>query len=324
MNLQFLTEADVRAAIDMRQAIAAMREAFGQVSAGMARVPVRLRLEAASGVTLFMPAFLERSRDVGAKIVSFYPDNPARGLPAISAMILVFDNETGFPRALMDAGYLTALRTGAASGLATELLARPDASVLTIFGAGAQAPLQIEAVRTVRPITEVRIVSRRRATAERLAAEVEGVDVKVLEDRRKAVSGADVIVAATTSTTPVFDGRDLEPGTHVNGVGSYTPEMQEVDATTVTRATIVVDSREAALVEAGDLIIPIREGLLRREQVDTELGEIVNGTKPGRTSDAQITFFKSVGIAAQDVAVARAVLQAADSSRSTRESQGRR
>lgn len=272
-----------------------------------------MRLEAAAGVTLFMPAYLGRTQDLGAKIVSFYGDNPRRGLPAISAVVLVFDSETGMPKALMDAGYLTALRTGAASGLATELLARRDATVLTIFGAGAQAPLQIDAIRCVRPIREVRVVSRRRESAQRLADQIQGVEVRVFEDRSAAVAGAHIIIAATTSTTPVFDGHDVEPGTHINGIGSYTPEMQEVDATVVQRAKIVVDSREAALAEAGDLIIPLRQKTIRQDQVYAELGEIVNGTKPGRTSDTEITFFKSVGVAVQDVAVARRVLRAAES-----------
>ena len=202
-----------------------MREAFGQLSAGLARVPIRLRLDAEAGVTLFMPAYLQRTQDLGAKIVSFYGDNPRRGLPAISAVVLVFDSQTGLPTALMDGGYLTALRTGAAAGLATDLLARRDASVLAIFGAGAKAPTQIEAIRVVRPIREVRIVARRRESAERLAAQIKGVDVRVLDDRSAAIAGADVIIAATTSPSPVFDGHDIEPGAHINGIGSYTPEM---------------------------------------------------------------------------------------------------
>ncbi|MBI4500441.1 MAG: ornithine cyclodeaminase [Gemmatimonadetes bacterium] len=309
--MRIISAERVRASVGMREAIEAMREAFGQLSAGVARVPVRLRLDAAAGVTLFMPAYLGRSGDLGAKIVSFYGGNPKRGLPAISAVVMLFDSQTGVPTALMEGGYLTALRTGAASGLATDLLARRDAAVLTIFGAGAQAPTQIEAVRAVRPIREVRIVSRTRQSAERLAKEIKGVEVKVFDDRSAAVAGADVIVTATTSLWPVFDGHDVEPGTHINGVGSYTPEMQEVDGTVIQRAKIVVDSREAALKEAGDLIIPLHQGLIGAEDVGTELGEIVNGTKPGRTSETEITFFKSVGVAVQDVAVARRVLSSA-------------
>ncbi|MFQ5341437.1 MAG: ornithine cyclodeaminase family protein, partial [Anaerolineae bacterium] len=203
-------------------------------------------------------------------------------------------------------------RTGAGSGLATELLAREDAEVVAVFGAGAQARTQLEAVRTVRPIREVRIVSRTRESAQQFVDEIEGVEARVLDDRSAAVRGAGIIIAATTSSTPVFDGRDVEPGTHINGIGSYTPEMQEVDATVVQRAKIVVDQREAALAEAGDLIIPIRQGLVRAADIYAELGEIVNGEKAGRTSDDEITFFKSVGNAAQDVATARWVLRAAE------------
>ncbi len=312
MPLRVLTQDDVRSAITMRQAIDAMRQAFGQLSAGHARVPLRLPLETEKGVTLFMPAYLQRTGDLGAKIVSVYGDNPARGLPMINALVLVLDNQTGMPLALMDGTYLTALRTGAGSGLATELLAREDAEVAAVFGAGAQARTQLEAVRAVRPIREVRIVSRTRASAQRFASEIEGIDVRVMDDRSAAVRGADIIVAATTSSTPVFDGRDVEPGTHINGIGSYTPAMQEVDAAVVQRAKIVVDQREAALEEAGDLIIPIRQGLIRAEDIYAELGEIVNGEKAGRTSDDEITFFKSVGNAAQDVVTARWALEAAE------------
>ena len=312
MQLRVLTGEEVRSAIDMKQAIAAMREAFGQLSAGRARVPVRLRLES-RGVTLFMPAYLEKTGDLGAKIVSLFADNPQRGLPVISGVVLVLDSETGMPRALMDGAYLTALRTGAASGLATDLLARQDASVVAIFGVGGQGPAQIEAVRAVRPIQEVRVVSRSHESAARFAAQLSGVDAHPLDDRSAAIRGAHIIIAATTSQTPVFDGRDVEPGTHINAIGSYTPEMQEVDATIVQRARIVVDSREAVLQEAGDLIIPIREGLIRAEDIEAELGEIVNGEKPRRTSDDEITLFKSVGNAVQDIVVARRVMEAAES-----------
>lgn len=312
MKLRILSASDVRSAIDMRQAIEAMREAFGQLSAGQATVPLRTPVETEKGLTLFMPAYLRGTGDLGAKIVSVYPDNPTLGLPTITAAVVVLDSRTGRPLALMDGTYLTALRTGAASGLATELLAHPEAQVVTVFGAGVQARTQLEAVRAVRSIREVRIVARTQASAERFAAELGGVRVRVMDDRRAAVRGAEIVIAATTSATPVFDGRDVEPGTHVNGIGSYTPEMQEVDATLVQRAKVVVDSREAALAEAGDLIIPLRQGLITEDHIYAELGEIVIGAKPGRTADDEITFFKSVGIAVQDVVAARWVLKAAE------------
>jgi alanine dehydrogenase len=312
MQLRILTEGDVRRAVSMAQAIEAMREAFGQLSSGRARVPLRLTMQARKGVEMFMPAYLEDSGSLGAKILSIYHENPQRGLPALIALVLVLDDETGMPLALMGGTYLTALRTGAGSGLATEFLARDDASVVAVFGAGAQARTQLEAVRTVRPIQEVRIVDIVREAAERFANEIEGVDVRVIGDRTTAVQGADVIITATTSRTPVFDGRDIETGTHINGIGSYTPEMQEVDVTALKNVKIVVGSRAAALKEGGDLIIPINQGLITADTIYAELGEIVNGIKPGRTSPDEITFYKTVGNAVQDVATARLVLQAAE------------
>jgi ornithine cyclodeaminase len=184
-----------------------------------------------------------------------------------------------------------------------------------VFGAGVQARTQIDAVRAVRPIREVRIVSRTRRSAELLALQLldsaEPPAVRVLEDRGEAVMGAHVLVAATTSATPVFPGARVEPGAHVNGIGSYTPDMQEVDEDLVARALVVVDTRTGALAEAGDLIIPLRKGLVREADVNAELGEVLLGKRPGRTRGDQITFFKSVGNAAQDLAVgARALAEA--------------
>ena len=312
MRIRFLTGADVRAAISMPEAIEAMADAFGQLSDGRARVPLRIHQETDSGVTLLMSAYLPDAQDVGVKIASVYPDNVQQRLPLIHALIVLLDSRTGAPSALMDGAYLTALRTGAATGLATRLLARENAAVVALFGAGAQARTQLEAVRAVREIREVRLVSRTPQSARHLAAELSDVEVRVMENRSSAVRGADIVIAATNSSSPVFDGRDVGPGTHINGIGSYAPTMQEVDVTTLQGCKIVVDSREAALREAGDLIVPIREGRLTPEDIAAELGEIVNGQKPGRISDAEITFFKSVGNAAQDTAVANRVLATAE------------
>src|SRR5690606_22399733 len=174
---------------------------------------------------------------------------------------------------------------------------------LTVFGAGGQARTQIAAVRAVRDIREVRVVSRTRTSARRLAAELEGVEAVAVDDPIEAVRGADVICAATTSTTPVFPGTAVEPGTHVNGVGSFKPTMQEVDARLLSGALVVVDARDAALEEAGDLIVPIREGVFGTDHIAAELGEILAGRAPGRTSAEQVTYFRAVGNAVQDVAV---------------------
>jgi ornithine cyclodeaminase len=311
MQVRILSAADVRAAIDMPAAIETMRSAFTALSAGEATVPVRLVLETPHGTTLFMPAYMHASGATGAKVVSVNVDNPSRGLPAIHAVVLALEAESGRVRALMDGTWLTALRTGAAGGLAADVLSRPDASVVAIFGAGVQARTQLEAVRCVRAVSEVRIVDPVRAAAERFASELDGVEAWVAESASDAVRGADIVVTATTSGTPVFPGSAVEPGTHVTGVGSYTPETREVDADLIRRARVVVDQREAVLAEAGDLIIPIGEGIVDEDVIKAELGEVIAGLRPGRESPDQITFFKSVGNAVQDVTIADKVLASA-------------
>lgn len=311
MRLRILSGDDVRRALSMPAAVEAMRSAFSQLSGGSARVPLRIALAAPAGTTLVMPARLEESGDLATKVVSVFGGNAARGLPAVTGVVLLLDAETGLPLAVLEGAAVTALRTGAASGLATALLASDEASVLTVFGAGAQARTQIQAVRAVRSIREVRVLARTRASAERLADEIEDVDARAWTDPGEAVRGAHVIVAATNSRTPVFRGDVVEAGAHVNGIGSHTPDMREVDGALVARARLVVDSRESALAEAGDLIHPLREGLIDESDL-SELGEIVRGERPGRASPDEVTLFKSVGNAAQDAAFAGAAVRAAE------------
>lgn len=310
MTFRILTAGDVRRALPMADAIATMGAAFGEFSAGRADVPLRARLASQKGVTLVMPALMADKGALGVKVVSVFDRNPALGLPTVTATVLVLDPETGLPLAVMDGTSLTALRTGAAGGLAADLLARKDAAVMALFGAGVQARTQLSAVRAVRTITRLNLVDPDPAAAEALMAEVaataDAPEVVCYEDGNAAVAEADIVAAATTTKTPVFEGRILRPGTHVTGVGSYTPEMQEIDAETVARARVVVDSREACAAEAGDLIIA--GGL---DKIDAEIGEIVNRGRPGRRDDQEITFFKSVGLAVQDAAAAAAVLQSA-------------
>ena len=312
MQIRILSADDVRASVGMPAAIDAMREAFAALSAGEVTVPVRLALETEHGVSLFMPAHLRNSGDAGAKVVSVNPGNVARGLPAIHAVVLVLDVLTGRPTALIDGTWLTALRTGAVGGLAADLLARRDAKTVALFGAGVQARTQLEAVRCVREIAEVRVVSRGGASADRLVAELEDVLGVRVDDANEAIAGADIIIAATNSSTPVFDGSRVEPGTHVTGVGSFTLHMREVDAALVSRARVIVDQREAVMGEAGDIVGAIRDGVVDETIIVAEIGEVVLGRVPGRTADTDITFFKSVGNAVQDVAVAARVLAAAE------------
>ena len=312
MQIRILSAADVQSAIDMPAAIEAMRGAFAALADGMATVPIRLGLETEHGVSLFMPAHLQTTGGAGAKIVSVNPGNADAGLPVIHAVVIPIDPVTGRPLALMDGTWLTALRTGAVGGLAADLLAREDAAVVALYGAGVQARTQLEAVRCVRDIREVRVVSPSGTSADRLVEELEGVSARRVDDPDTAIAGADIILAATSSQSPVFDGSKVEPGTHVTGVGSFTTEMREVDTTLVQRARVVVDQREAILEEAGDIVGPIRDGAVDESVMTAEIGDIVLGREPGRTSRDEITFFKSVGNAVQDVSVAARVLEIAE------------
>ena len=312
MNFRIISRAEILSVITMHDAIDAMARAFGQLSAGEVEMPVRGVLTSGDGISLFMPARLGATGERGAKIASLFPGNRDRGLATINGVILMIDDETGLPAAVMDAGELTAIRTAAAAGLAARLLSRPDSRVLTIFGAGVQAPRQIEAVRAVRAIEEVRVVSQGGESARRLAASLEGVEARALTDPAEAVDGADIIVAVTNCGTPVFDGSGLPAGTHVSGSGSFQPHTREVGDEVVTRARVVVEDRESALEEAGDLIIPIQEGLVPPDVIDADLGEIVNGDAPTGRAGRELTFFKSVGVAAQDVAIGAEVLRRAE------------
>ena len=316
MTILILSRADVRRLLPMRQAIEAMKRAFAQLSTGQANVPLRVPLQVNrhNGVTLFMPAYLAADDQMAIKIVSVFNDNPAQGLPLIHALVVVVDATTGAPAAVMDGTYLTALRTGAASGAATDLLARPDAHTTAIFGAGAQGRTQLEAVCAVRSIREAWVYDVAPQQAAAYADEMSrylSLPVRVAETPAEAVRQADVICTATTSSNPVFDDADVRPGTHINAVGAYTPQMQEVPAETVLRARVVIDQREASLAEAGDLLIPLQRGLMTQAHIYAELGELAAGRKPGRATLEEITLFKSVGVAVQDVAAASAVLEAA-------------
>ena len=313
MKLRLFSADDVRRALPMAEAIAAVKAGYVQLSAGRAQAPLRAHLSVGDGdSTLVMPFYApDAGGALGLKVVSIFDSNPPRGLPLINALVLALNPTTGAPLALIEGSSLTAIRTGAASGAATDALARPDARVVALFGSGVQARRQLEAVCTVRPIERVWLYSL--GGAEEFAAEMAGygpipTDIVIAASPRAALAEADVVCAATTSRTPVFDGRDLRPGTHVNGIGSFTPEMQEIDAATVRRARVVVDSRAAALAEAGDLIIPLRAGEIDLDHVSAELGEVLAGQKPGRTSAVQITFFKSVGVAVQDAMAAGLVV----------------
>lgn len=313
-----LTAQEVRKALPMQDAIEAMKGAYAALSDGRAEVPLRTRVAVPphEGLTLIMPAFVQAagSEALGIKAVSLFPRNTARGLAYIQAAVLMLEPDSGRAVALIEGSSLTAIRTGAASGAAIDLLARRDAEVAAIMGAGTQARTQLEAACNVRSIKRVLIYDPEHSKANRFAAEMSGRgpipdEIRVAASPMEAIQQADIICTATTSLTPVFEDAAVKPGTHISAVGSYTPEMQEVPAETIARARVVVDSRAACLEEAGDLIQPIRAGLFNASHIHAELGEIVLGRKAGRDSAGQITYFKSVGIAVQDVAAAQVALE---------------
>lgn len=311
MKIRFLSAKDIRAALPMNQAIEAMKSAYQQLSSQEATVPLRSRLEveAPPGVTLVMPAVLHRSGEMGVKIVSVFAQNAEKSLPTIHALVVALDPETGQPTAVLEGASLTALRTGAGSGAATDLLANPNSRVAAIFGSGVQARTQLEAICTVRSFEKVYVYSLDPEGAQRFVTEVAGqgpipADIQIAATPQETVQAADVICTATTSETPVFDGKDLKLGTHINAIGSFTPQMQEIDAQTVKKAALFVDSTEAVLAESGDLIQPIEQKIIEPEHIQAELGEVAAGKHPGRTQTDQITLFKSVGVAVQDAIAA--------------------
>ncbi|MGE5230582.1 MAG: ornithine cyclodeaminase family protein [Deltaproteobacteria bacterium] len=294
MTLPFLDEARVRSLLRLEDLIPAMRGALEALSGGRVVQPVRTVVPVAdhSGFFGVMPAYA--GAGLGAKLVTFYPGNS--GVPTHHAIIVLFRPETGEPLAVMDGRLITELRTAAASAVATDLLARPDASVLGMLGAGVQAGSHLDALRRVRRFREVRVWSPRSAGA--FAAAHPGV--RAAASAEAAVRGADVIVTATSSTTPVLMGDWVAPGAHVNAVGACRPEWRELDDALLARARIWTDSREAALTESGDVIAA-------HARLVGEIGAVANGALGGRRAPGEVTVFKSLGVAVEDVASAELV-----------------
>lgn len=307
MRLRFLNARDLAQSLRMIDTIEAMKRAFGAFSSAAATVPQRLAVAVppGDGVLLVKPALLP-GEGLGAKLVSVFPENAAKGLPVISGLVIMLDPTTGVPMGLCDGGFLTAMRTGAASGAATDLLARSDATIGAVIGCGVQGRTQAAAIDTIRSLEEIRIFDTSAEQMERFATEVAPTlraGLVPASSPDQAIEDADIICTATPATQPVIRGALVKEGAHINGVGSFTPRMCEVESETIGRAGIFVDSREAARTEAGELICAVEQGLTRPADW-VELGEVVMGSKPGRESEDEVTFFKSVGLAAQDIAAA--------------------
>jgi len=321
LKITVLNQTDMQRVFTMKDAVQADKDALRMYSAGMTNIPLRANLDVPKheGQSLYMSGYAEPAGALGVKIVSVYPKNVEKGLTSVPAMMVLVNDETGEVCAIMDGTFLTRIRTGAVSGAATDELARKDSKVFALFGTGGQAETQLEAVLTVRPIELVKVFGlndhRAKDFAERMMKKFGGrFDVKIIAARspEDALKDADIITAVTTAKEAIFDGRLVKKGAHINGVGSYTPEMAEIDEYIVTHADkVYVDTRDGALSESGDLIQPIRKGVFSEDRVSGELGEVIAGKVPGRESDDEITFFNTTGSAVLDLVTAKRIYECA-------------
>ena len=304
-----LNEDDVRAVLTMRELIDAMASALAAYSTGRTAQPLRTVIEVGAEKAFFgvMPAWLPDAPALGTKLVTVYGGNPARGLPTHLATILLLDPATGALRALLDGRYITELRTAAVSAVSVRLLARAGASTLAIIGSGVQARSHLEALECVRPLRDVRVWSRSQERRERFVREMQPhtrASLTAAPDAEAAVAGADLIVLATSSRTPVLSSGWVADGAHLCAVGACRPDQREMDGALVARSVLFVDSRAGALAEAGDVVLAIQEGAIGADHIAGELGELAAGRVAGRKRDEQVTLFKSLGMAVEDVAAA--------------------
>jgi ornithine cyclodeaminase len=310
-ELLVLPHDDVKRLLPMGDCIELMAEVLADLTRGAVWQPLRFVVRPPDEPSLMglMPAHRSQPQPAyGLKIVCIFPGNPARGLDAHQGGVLLFDGETGAPRALLDASAVTEIRTAAVSGVATRLLARADATELAILGSGVQARSHLEAMAKVRPFARARVWSRTAEHARALAAEASApFPVEAVPSAEEAVRGADVVVTATSSREPIVERAWLEPGTHVNAVGSSIPTARELDAETVAAASLFADTRESMLNEGGDYLLAVREAGIGREHIRAELGELLVGAHEGRRSPDELTVFKSLGIGVEDLAAAELV-----------------
>jgi ornithine cyclodeaminase len=310
-QILLFTGADVARLLPMAECVELMGQALGAVARGDAMLPERLGMWTPGGqdLLLVMPAYLGAPAALGVKVLTLVASNAGTGFPAIQGAVLLFDPERGALSAILDASAITAIRTAAVSGLATRLLARRDAGDLAILGAGVQARSHLAAMGAVRALRRVRVWSRDPAHARRFAEEESvhhGLDIETVATPRQAVVGADLICTVTSAREPVLEGAWLSPSAHVNAVGvTGNPHTRELDTAAIARARLFVDRRAAALAEAGEILMPMAEGTITEDHILAELGEVVLGQHPGRTNSDEITVFKSLGLAIEDVAAAQ-------------------
>ncbi|MHC5268801.1 ornithine cyclodeaminase family protein [Enterococcus sp. LJL98] len=304
----------------LKDTMKAVEKAFALFSKNQVEVPLRTQMHAQKneGTFIYMPAYCEAEEASSIKILGMFPGNAEKGLPTINGQVLLLNTQTGVIDCLLDGIYLTQLRTGAASGVAFEQLAKKDCRKGALIGTGAQAETQLEAMLLARTLEEVQVVGLDFERTQAFVAEMNqklnhyGTKIIPVREANEAVDGADLVIAATTATQPVFDGERIKAGATVCGVGSYQPQMQEIPASLLQRSEkIYFDSQAAVLSEAGDFIIPLEDQTLTDKHFMGDLGQVINGALVGRENDEEIIFFKSVGIAAQDVMTAKAIFEAA-------------
>ncbi len=319
MKVLVINESDIKKVFTMEDGIQASKDALEYYSKGESDIPLRTNIDVPeqNGQSLYMPGYASGANALGVKIVSVYPDNIEKGLNSVPATMVLINHETGEVCSIMDGTYLTRIRTGAVSGAATDVLARKDAKIFTLFGTGGQAETQLEAVLTVRDIEEVRVfdISKERTDAfvEKMGEKfADKFNVKIIatDNPDHAVENADIITTVTTSKKPVFDGKLIKKGAHINGVGSYTPEMQEIDDYILCNADkVYVDTRDGVLNESGDFIIPMNEKKFLKDDVTGELGEAIMGKVSSREKEEEITIFKTVGSGVLDIVTAKRIYE---------------
>ena len=306
-----LNRNDVTSVLEMKDCMDVVEKAFKELAAGTAILPLRTNITPPDGLALYMPAYLKNMGALVCKVVTVYKNNPAKyDMPTTIGKVLLQDPATGDVICIMDGGYLTAVRTGAASGVATKYLARKDSNQTAgIFGAGVQAKMQLWAVAEARDISRALVYDLSEDAVKSFIKEMgEKLNIDIIKaETPDQVLQADIICTATSSPTPIFDGKKVKEGTHINGIGSHTPNARELDTEIVKRSKFIGDSREACFKEAGDMIMPVNEGAISESHFYAELGEILTGEKTGRENDTEITLFKSNGLAIQDAATAKLI-----------------
>ena len=307
--MRIITESEVPGLLPMAECMDVMAGALTTLAKGGAILPLRplMRIPPKAGILGMMPAYMDAPDAMGVKVITVFNGNHGTEYDSHQGVVLLFEAHHGSIVAVIDASSVTAIRTAAVSGVATRLLARADASDLCILGSGVQARTHLDAMRIARPLTRVRVWSRNAESARefaRVESKRHGIAVEAIESARQAVEGASIICTTTSAREPILEGAWIAPGAHINAVGSSTPTARELDSAAVARANLYVDRRESTLNEAGDFLIPKSEGLIEDTHIRAELGELLLGTKQGRESADDITLFKSLGLAVEDVAAA--------------------